>query len=274
MCFGTLPISAKLAYEQGASPLPLLAVRFTIAALLLAAIGRLVTASPAPPRASVVRLLLLGAVGYAGEASLYFAALEHAPASVVELVFYSYPLWTALLGFATRLEPFRVRLLIALVLGAGGILLIFSLPHGRPTGLLLALSSSVAVAFYYIAAQVLVRGVAPARAAVYTAAGAAPVLAVASLLTGQTITAGALPWAGALGLATSIAFLALYGSISRIGSARATIAQMVEPVTTVVLAAIFLGDPLSPKVLAGAALIVLTLPVLVLGRRVKPPPAR
>jgi drug/metabolite transporter (DMT)-like permease len=42
---------------------------------------------------------------------------------------------------------------------------------------------------------------------------------------------------------------------------------MLEPVTTVVLAAVVLGEALSLRVIAGAGLILAALPVIVAGRR-------
>src|SRR5688500_4552288 len=98
VAFGTLAIFAKQAYDHGATAVPLLAARFALTSVLL--IGYLVvTRRPLWIGASKVgRLLLLGAFGYGVEATLFFLALERAPASVVGLVFYSYPLWTTLMA--------------------------------------------------------------------------------------------------------------------------------------------------------------------------------
>ncbi len=90
--FGTLAISAKFGYRAGADPLPLLAARFLMATGLLACLRVVRRDKTRTPAKGVVRLLLLGAFGYAAESALFFAALENASASVVGLVFYSYPL--------------------------------------------------------------------------------------------------------------------------------------------------------------------------------------
>ncbi|CAN5663671.1 DMT family transporter [soil metagenome] len=278
VAFGTVAILAKFAYEQGATPLPLLAVRFLAAALLLEGFRRAVKSNRhvsgprlGRPRADwwrrpVVRMLMLGAFGYGLESALYFAALERAPASVVGLVFYSYPLWTNIIGFATGLEQFGPRPIVALGLGGSGVALVFSLGEVNAAGLLLALAAAIAVAVYFVTAQVLVRGVDPVDAAVYTAAGAAVALGVCSLVTVQGIPAAALPWAGAIGLVTAIAFITMYSALVRLGSARTSIAQMLEPVATVLLAAVFLAEPITGKVVLGAALIVSALPILATGK--------
>jgi drug/metabolite transporter (DMT)-like permease len=59
-----------------------------------------------------------------------------------------------------------------------------------------------------------------------------------------------------------LAFVALYAAIRRIGSSRSSIAMMLEPVTTVVLAAIFLNEALTVRIGLGAALVVAALPLL------------
>jgi drug/metabolite transporter (DMT)-like permease len=59
-----------------------------------------------------------------------------------------------------------------------------------------------------------------------------------------------------------VAFALLYEAVTRIGSARSAIAAMLEPVTTILLAAILLGEDLSTRILIGAALIVSVLPLL------------
>ncbi|HYY44365.1 MAG TPA: DMT family transporter [Actinomycetota bacterium] len=261
--FGTVAIFAKLAYATGADPVPLLAFRFSIAGLFLVLFQAGRGQRLGLRRADAVRLLALGALGYAGEAALFFIALHQAPAGMVSLVFHSYPVWTALLGFATRLEPLRVRLLIALALALGGVALIFSVRSAPLPGLLVALAASVAVSFYYLGAQLAVRNVGSAQASIYTALGAAVALWAFSLASGQALPVAALSWGTALGAVTAIAFLAMYGSIRRVGSARSAIAQTLEPVTTVALAAMFLGENITWKIALGAVLIVASLPALV-----------
>lgn len=260
--FGTLAIFAKLAYRHGAETVPLLTGRFIVAAVLLIVYNRARAASLRIDRRQMIRLALLGGIGYAFESALYFAALSKASAAVVGLIFYSYPMWTSIAAIAIGLERFHPRLLVALVLATGGILLIFSLPSEGLAGPLLALAAAFAVTVYYLFAQVFVRGVDPAVAATYTALGAAATLGGVSAATGEGLPAGALPHAAGLGLVTAIAFVCLYGAVARIGSAKTSITHMLEPVTTVILAAWILGDDISSRVVIGAVLIVSALPIL------------
>jgi drug/metabolite transporter (DMT)-like permease len=261
VAFGTLAIFAKFAFERGADSVPLLASRFATAALLLFAY-HLGTGRGLGARSGALRMMMLGGVGYAFESTLFFIALQHAPAAVVGLVFYSYPLWTTLLALAVGLERYRHRIALALVCGTAGISLIFSLRSTNLAGPLFALGAAVAVAVYLIAVQKASVGMDAFNVALWTATGAAISLAVVAIAIHGSLPRSALPFAGALGLVTAIAFVALYAAINRIGSSRASIAMMLEPVTTVLLAAIFLSESLTLRIVLGAALVVAALPLL------------
>ena len=262
--FGTLAISAKLGYREGAAPTALLAARFATAAVLLVVLRLVQSRKQKPARGQIVKLAILGGVAYALESSLFFAALENASAAVVTLVFYSFPLWTSLLAIAFRLEPFRSQLFIALGLAGVGIAVIFSSPLTGTKGPLLALGAAIAVAVYFVAFQVVAKGVEPVASALWTSAGAALGTAAALPFVDHDLPVSALPAGLALGLASAIAFALLYAAIARIGSARSSVAATMEPVATVVLAAIFLDETITWRVVVGAVLVVSALPVLAL----------
>lgn len=262
IAFGTLAVVAKLTYRIGVQPVPLLAARFAFAAVLLAAAHMAVGRSLKVEPRRAAQLMLLGGLGYATEAALFFLALNRAPASVVSLIFYSYPLWTGLMAFGTRLEPFRWRLLAAFFIGFSGVAIIFSLPEGSLTGPLLALSAAIAVAIFFVVAQVVLRDGDTHAAALWTATGAMIALTLGCLVLGQGLPIAALPGAAGLGLATAVAFTAMYAAISRIGSPRAAVAALLEPITTVLLAALFLAEALTWRVALGTALVAVALPLV------------
>ena len=273
MAFGTLAIFAKEAYEADADPVPLLTLRFVVTAAILVAYQLVRRATLWVGREKIGRLLMLGGFGYAVEASLFFLALERAPASVVGLVFYSYPLWTTLIAIALKLERFEKRLLIALVLGTTGVASIFSLTGTPLAGPLFALAAAVAVAFFYIAAQVLTAGTPASAAATWTAIGAAVAMVPVYALMGGALPSGAIGPGIGLGVATSFAFIATYAAIARIGSSRTAIANMMELVTTIVLAMIFLSEEPTLRVLIGAALVLSAIPILAIGKKESIPAA-
>jgi drug/metabolite transporter (DMT)-like permease len=263
VAFGTVAIIAKLALQRGADPVPLLAYRFGVAAVLLL-VFHAVTHRSLGERRDALRLMLLGGMGYAFESTLFFVALQRTSAAVVGLVFYSYPLWTTLLALAVGLERYRHRIGLALVTGTAGVSVIFSLRTSAIAGPLLALAAAIAVALYLIAVQKASDGMDAFNVALWTAAGAAITLSAIAAATRSSLPGVSLPLASALGPITAIAFVALYGSIKRIGSSRSSIAMMLEPVTTVLLAALFLSEALTWRIALGACLVVAALPLLAL----------
>jgi drug/metabolite transporter (DMT)-like permease len=262
VAFGTLAIFAKLAYDEGAGPISLLGARFAVATALMMGWHAVTRRSITLPRRKLVALLLLGGLGYAFESSLFFLGLERAPAAVIELIFFSFPLWVYLIGLAVGMERWRGGVAGALLLGSAGVALIFTVRLESLAGPLLALGAAVAVAVYFIAAQVIAEDVPPTVAATWTAGGAAVSLSITGVVLSQPLPTGAWLPAVALGVATALAFCGLYGAIARIGSARTSIANMLEPVTTVFLAALILDERLTVRILAGTALVLSALPVL------------
>lgn len=268
VAFGTLAISAKFAYRVDAPLLPLLLVRFVGATTLLALFHLVTRRSLALPRDVMWRLLALGGIGYGLETALFFAALERAPAGVVALIFYSYPLWTVMMGFATKLEPFKWKLVIALVIGSIGVGVVFSPEGGSLAGPLFALGAAVAVALYFILMQLALRDIDASPAAFWTSAGAAISTGLAWLIFPDPLPSGAVVPGLALAVASALAFALLYAAIERIGSSRAAVAAMVEPIATLILAAVLLDEVITTRVLVGAALVVSALPMLALaGKR-------
>ncbi|HEV2755060.1 MAG TPA: DMT family transporter [Actinomycetota bacterium] len=277
VAFGTLAIFAKLGYDDGAGLLPLLAARFLVAVVLLAAYHIAIRRPLWVGRRDVVRLMLLGGVGYAAESALFFLGLERAPAAVISLVFFTYPTWTSLLGFVTRMEPYSHRTVASLALGSAGIALIFSLRLESLAGPLFALLAAMSLAVYLLVAQIVMARVEASVAATWTATGALVAFSGATLVTGSGLPRAAFDEAAALGAATAVAFVLLYRAIELIGFTRTAVASMLEPVATIVLAALLLDEAITGRVVLGAVLVVAALPVLALAPRGAepelPPPA-
>lgn len=271
--FGTFAVLAKLAYRDGAELLPLLATRFAIASTLLVLYHVVGRRRLWPGARNALRLLLLGGTAYAAESALFFMGAERAPASVVSLMFFTYPAWTALLAFATRMEPYSHRIVAALALGSAGVALIFTIQLGSPAGPLFALAAALALAVYLLAAQVVAAPVAPSVAATWISLGAGVAFGTGTLVSGSGLPAEALDEVAALGVASAVAFVLLYWAISLIGAARVAIASMLEPVATIVLAALLLNEAITVRVVLGAVLVVAALPVLATAPPVTETPA-
>jgi drug/metabolite transporter (DMT)-like permease len=180
LAYGILPILGKVAYGAGVRVLPLLAWRYVIAALLIAALER----GPRPPLRERVRLWAIGSV-FVVNSIAYFRALEQIPASVIALVLYTYPVIVALLAALVGVERLTGRaVLAALGAFAGCALTARSAPSGAPlplSGVAWALVAALVYASYIVLSSRFGAGV-PARVLALHLAQVAAVACVALAL--------------------------------------------------------------------------------------------
>ena len=103
----------------------------------------------------------------------------------------------------------------------------------------------------------------PAPAAAVMTTGTAAVYLAGMLLTGHSIAPASVPadaWVGLIGVgvfSTALAVQAFYAGARRIGAARASLISTLEPLYTIVFAALLLGEVLSPIQMLGGTLIIL-----------------
>ena len=88
------------------------------------------------------------------------------------------------------------------------------------------------------------------------------VVAALAVASGERVLPGQIPpaaWPGLIGIAvfaTAVAIQAFYAGVSRLGAARAALVSTLEPVFTVSLAVLLLGERLAPLQVLGGALVV------------------
>src|SRR5436309_7782785 len=151
--FGIVVILGKLAQRSGLSVFAMLAVRFGIAAVLLAVLVAALRQTLVAARRERVWLVGLGFLGYAVESSLFFAALRHGEAAAVTLLFFTYPVFvsatSALIG--RGLPRPLIAIALACALGGAALVVAFS---GRlaiaPAGVLFALGSALSFTVYLL----------------------------------------------------------------------------------------------------------------------------
>lgn len=263
VAFGVMPVFGKEAYAAGVSVTTLLLVRFAIAAPLLWAGVALRGARPRVPRAVVARALALGAVGYATQAGLYFAALSRMDASVLSLILYTYPALVTGAAILLRREPASRRRLAALVSASIGLVLVL-LGSGAGafdgTGALLGLGASLAYTTYILVSDAVTTQLEPLPLAALVTTGALVTLALAGVLSGSLdfgfAPAGWLWLALAAVVSTVSAILLFFGGLSRVGPSAAAILSTLEPPVTVSAAFLAFGEGLGAVQLLGAAAVL------------------
>lgn len=260
LCFGALPIFARLAYDDGGVDVAtLLLLRFTAAAAILWAV-LLARRVPLPRGRALATLAAMGGLGYAGQAFAFFAALTLASAGLVSLLLYLYPAIVALLSRALFQHPLSRLQLGAIAMALlGSVLTIGRAGDGKPLGIALGVLAACIYSAYIVTGSRLPRTVAPSASATVVVSSAAAVYWGVALARGVELPATAAGWAGVAGVAivgTVLAIGFFFAGLERVGPVKASIYSTLEPAFTLALAAVFLGETVTPLRLAGGALIL------------------
>ncbi|MCE1176834.1 MAG: DMT family transporter [Burkholderiales bacterium] len=267
--FGVMPFFANMAYRSGVTPTSLLFLRFGIAAVLMW-VFLLYKHSPLPRGKTLLGLVLMGGLGYAGQSFSYFTALQFAPAGLVAVLLYLYPTLVTGLSFAVLKQPITRIKLGALILSLLGILLVIDVQSGgQMTGVLLAILAAVIYAVYIMAGAKVTQGTDIRVSSTVIITSAAVVYGVYGAWHGLSLPNSEMGWVGSIGLAligTVVAVWAFFEGVKRIGAVDASMLSTLEPVVTVVLAWVLLGERLTALNLCGGVLILVAAVLLARAR--------
>jgi drug/metabolite transporter (DMT)-like permease len=275
--FGSLAVFGKQAYAGGLGVVGVLAIRFLVAAPLLVGLALAARRSLRVGWPVAWRLLGLGGIGYAIQATLFFNALTRISAGLASLLLYLYPALVTAGAVALGRARLDRATVAGLALSLAGIVGVLGLPGERldALGVALGLASAGWYTGYILVGEYLLRGVDPLAASAYVTSGAMVTFLGAAVLSGGRVleaTPGAYAAAGAMAVVgTALAIATFLAGMARVGSSWASIASSFEPVFTVALGVAVLGDPLGPGKVAGGLLVVagaVLLPLLG-GRREK-----
>ncbi len=259
IAFGALPIFARLAYAAGATPTTVLLLRFALAAIVMVfvMIGRKI---PFPRGRTLLGLILMGGLGYVGQSFAYFTALTMASAGLVALLLYLYPAIVTLLAaliFKERLTFAKMgAVLLALV---GTVLTIGPTGGGRTLGILLGIASAVIYSTYILAGSRITARAGSIPSSTIVMIAAAIVFSGIVTVQGPAFPVTLLGWVAIAAIAlvsTVLAIVAFFTGLERIGPSRASTISTVEPVVSVVLAALVLGESFNALQMVGGSLIV------------------
>lgn len=262
--FGSMAMFAKLAYAGGVSPTLLLALRFVLAAALLAPIVT-IRRLRLPRGRALAGFALMGML-YTAQSQAYFTALLHASSGLVGLLLYVYPVLVTLLAISFGWEKPDRRTLVLMALAIAGIAITLGGDlEGRPLGIALGLLAAAIYAVYILIGGRLTRDTDPLMATLV-------IMATAGLCNGALAVAGGYPlpgdavtWMaiGAIALfSTVIAIAAFLVGIKYVGAAQASIISTLEPVITICLGVALLGESVSTGQLTGGTMVLLAVTLL------------
>lgn len=274
--FGTLATLTKLAYAEGVSVPALILWRFGFSTLLVFLTlplewwrrGFLVGRQPWTRHRTLLALLAVAC--FTGNTTLYLVALQRISVSTAAILFYVYPV--VVMGF--RLLGWRevpsIRQLIAIVAALSGAAITLGLRWGGidPFGAIMMILSASLYAGYIVLAHRSFRDASPVvvTACTFSATTLFALLFVWSSNESLMITLPALaPVLGIVVFATFLPVQLFFIGTVRLGPTPAAILGTFEPVASVLIAMLTLGERLGGAQLLGG-LLVLTAAILVRGK--------
>ncbi len=260
--FALMPILAVYAYKGQANLYTVLFLRFALASLLLLAYLLYRKKPVAVKLTLLLKLIFIGAILYTLQSSLYFASVQYIPVSLQALFFYTYPVFVAIIAAVIYKEKLNPRLLIATAIALTGMCLVIgtSFHDINLPGAFLALGAAGVYAVYLNLSNRVLKEVLPDVATAYISlSAAAAFLVIGSATHSLNFSFQPATWFPIVGIAffsTAIAILTLFRGIELLGSTRASILSIVEPLVTITISSLLFHDRLSAIQWGGGLLIL------------------
>ena len=262
--FGSIALFAHTAYAAGVSPTMLLAWRFLLAVAMLAPVVWL-RRLPLPRGRTLAGFGLMGLL-YTAQSQCYFTALMHASSGLVGLLLYIYPVLVTLIALAFGWERLDRRMLVLLLTAIAGLaIMLGGNLQGQPHGIALGILGADIYAVYITIGGRITQNTDPLAATLVVMATAALGNGSFALASGDPLPAGGMAWLAIAAIAlfsTVIAIGTFLIGIKVIGPARASIISTLEPVVTICLGVVFLGESVSPQQLVGGAMVLAAVALL------------
>jgi drug/metabolite transporter (DMT)-like permease len=260
VAYGIATVIGRSLSASGVDSATALGVRFSIAAIILAALMRLRRAPMRPAAGEWLPIVLLGAIGYTLESTLFYLSLGHGTAAACILLFYAYPAIVTVIEFVRGREQVTKATAVALGLSVAGTASVVAVGRDvsiSPTGIVLALVAATAYGLYLVVGRDVRRQTDAMTAACWVATGAA----AASLMRGAVggtlrVPTGHLLQIVGYGAVTAAAFALTFAALARIGASHTAVVSTLEAASTVLLAGIALGEGItSAQAFGGAAIL-------------------
>ncbi|RMG55387.1 MAG: DMT family transporter [Bacteroidetes bacterium] len=280
--YSSKAIMVKLAYQWPVDPTALLTLRmlFALPFYLFFALRkpRRPPPGPLPDRQAYLGLIATGLTGYYLASLFDFWGLRYVTASLERLILFSYPSLVLLLSAVVWGRRIGGRQALALLLTYLGIAVVMGLdwqPQTQPDfwrGSLLIFLAALAYAIYLMGSERLIPRLGTIRFTAWSMLAATAGILIHSLLSGQAGQLAGLDWpvySYALLMAivaTLIPSFLIAAGIRRIGAGHAAIIGSIGPVSTILLAYLFLDERLSPGQWMGSLLVILGVSLITVRR--------
>jgi drug/metabolite transporter (DMT)-like permease len=254
-------------------PVAFTMLRYGLAAIALLVILRITEGEVRLPRPDVARILILGGLGFGLYQILWTTGLQYIPAGDSALIIASTPVLVAVLAVIAGADTLTPTKFVGALLSFAGVVVVIAAGVGitlgtSALGSALTLAAAFCWASYTAFAAPVLRTHSPLVLTTWATIGGTLVLIPPGLI--QLLAPGALRaqdagevvsvvlaivYSGVL--AAAIANVIVFNGVKLLGPTRVITLQSFVPAMAVVLAYVFLGEPIRPAQVIGGLIIVL-----------------
>ena len=260
--YGCMPLMAKYIYADGMNPMSLVFFRNAFSLLPLGILAYRQNKTLKIPLKKLPSICLMAILGCCITPILLFSSYQFMDSGTATVFHFVYPAIVIVLEILFARKQGQAGSILAVVVCIVGIGCFYA-PQQAPslTGSILALSSGLTFASYVVLlAHFDNRSVSGFLFSFYITAASSAGALIACLATNSlVIPASMLGW----GLCVLFSLLVTTGAVVLfqqsafyIGSERTSILSTLEPITSVIIGAVVFHEPLGPRTIIGAALVV------------------
>ncbi len=280
ICYGfipyfTLPLKVVGTPDHLSDP-TILFYRFGIATLLVGLMMIVMGKSFKVTRGELVTLTYLAFISD-GSALFLIESYNYMSSGVATTLHFMYPVVTAILMMTFYHEARRPATIFAILMAVGGVAALSWSPDGRIStrGIVIALISAVCYALYLIRVNRSRAATMESTKLVFYVMGiGALIFAAEAVRQGNfapvTTATQAVDLPSVAFVCTFITNLCLVYAVKRIGSTMTAVIGALEPLTAVVVGTLVFDEPFTERVMAGIALIIPAVMIIIFTRGRKP----
>lgn len=270
IAFSAKAIFIKLAYQYPVDAITLLALRMLLATPFFVVMAAMASRNSTTTRLNMKDWISIFGLGLAGMylSSLFdFIGLSYVSAGTERTILFLYPTFVVVISACIAKRPVSKREILALALSYAGIVLIamhdisFSSTSSTVLGAGFILLSAFTYACYLVGSGSVLHKIGTQRFTAYTMVVAC-IACVSHFALSHPMSSLELPmgvYQLGLGMAivsTILPVILLNAGIRRVGSNKASLIASIGPVSTILLAALFLGEPVTFYQMIGTALVL------------------
>jgi drug/metabolite transporter (DMT)-like permease len=266
-CFSAKAVIVKLAYQQAADPVTLIALRMLVAAPLFALAAWWTSRQKTAWKpGDAWAITALGAIGYYAASFLDFLGLQSISAGLERIILYLSPTFVLLIAVFWLKKKVSSFEYLGLAISYSGVLFVFWHDlnfNGKSVwlGSALVFASALCYAVYLTAGGEMVKRLGSVRLTAWASLVSSFLCVLQALVINPSALLNQAPMVYQLSLVNGIfctvvpVFLTML-AIERIGSTAAAQTGLVGPVATIALAAWFLAEPITLTQLIGTVIVM------------------